>query len=187
MLKTIIISGKSGHGKDMSAYFMEKELEAHGKKVMVIHFADVLKYFLTEFYHWDGDKNKPENRTLLQHVGTDMVRAKIPDYWTCIVMGFLNAQEDYSDFDVALVPDARFENEVNILLEYLTDVTTVRINRTNSDGSVWLNPQLTEDQRHHPSETSLDNYVFDYTIINDEGIDTLKESCITVLQDLNMI
>lgn len=186
MNKVFIISGKSGHGKDQVAAFMREALEASGKKVLIIHFADVLKYFLKEYYGYDGDKSKPENRSLLQHVGTDMVRKKHANYWAGVVLGFLSAQEDYEDFDYAIVPDARFENEVELLMRNLRGAVSIRVERYNEDGSPWVNPKLTDEQRAHASETSLDDYVFDYTIINDGDLELLKDNCMILLDDLKI-
>jgi len=73
------------------------------------------------------------------------VRAHNPDYWTHVVVDFLKAIEDYSDFDVAIIPDGRFENEINIALSTLNNCYSIRIERTNEDGTPWVNPTLTED------------------------------------------
>jgi len=115
------------------------------------------------------------------------VRARHPNFWTGIVVGLIQAWEPYSNFDVAIIPDARFPNEVNISLENLKNSVSVRIERKNPDGTPWINPVLTESQRNHPSETSLDNFAFDYIIHNDEGLDVLRESAITILKDLKII
>ena len=186
MNNTIIISGKAGSGKDTVAQFMKKELEKHGKRVLVIHYGDAVKWVLRDFFNWDGKKDAV-GRTLLQRIGTDVVRAQFPNFWTGIVVGLLEAFEPYSDFDVALVPDARFPNEVDIALENLKNCVAIRINRRNADGTEWINPNLTEEQRNHPSETSLDTFAFDYVIHNDEGLDTLEESAKTILTDLKLI
>lgn len=186
MKDTIILSGKSGSGKDMTAQFMKEELAKHGQKALVIHYADAVKWFCRDFLDWDGKKDEV-GRTLLQMVGTDIVRAKHPNFWVGIVVGLIQAFEPYKDFDVAIIPDARFPNEVNISLENLKNCVSVRIERKNADGTDWINPTLTEDQRNHPSETSLDCFAFDYVIHNDEGLDTLRESAITVLKDLKFI
>ena len=186
MKNTILISGKAGSGKDMTAQFMKEELEKHGKKVLIIKYGDAVKWVLRDYFNWDGKKDAV-GRTLLQRVGTDVVRAKHPNFWTAIVVGLLQAFEPYSDFDIALVPDARFPNEVDIALRELQNCVVVRIERRNADGSEWVNTTLTEEQRKHPSETSLDHYAFDYVIHNDEGLDTLKESAITILKDLDLI
>lgn len=186
MRQTIILSGKSGAGKDMMAQFMKEELEKKGKRVLVIHYADALKWFLRDFMNWDGKKDEV-GRTLLQQVGTDIVRACHPNFWTGIVVGLIQAFEPYSNFDVAIVPDARFPNEIDIALQVLEKCVAVRIERSNKDGTPWINPTLTEDQRNHASETSLDCYAFDYVVHNDEGLDTLRESAITILKDLELI
>ncbi len=186
MNNTIIISGKAGSGKDTVAQFMKEELEKHGKRVLIIHYGDAVKWVLRDFFNWDGKKDAV-GRTLLQRIGTDVVRAKFPNFWTGIVVGLLEAFEPYSDFDIALVPDARFPNEVDIALENLKNCITVRINRHNADGTEWINPNLTEEQRNHPSETSLDTFAFDYVIHNDEGLNTLEESAKTILTDLKLI
>ena len=186
MKGTIILSGKSGSGKDMTAQFMKEELAKHGQKALVIHYADAVKWFCREFLDWDGKKDEV-GRTLLQMVGTDIVRAKHPNFWVGIVVGLIQAFEPYKDFDVAIIPDARFPNEVDISLANLKNSVSVRIERKNADGSAWVNPTLTEEQRKHPSETSLDCFAFDYVIHNDEGLDTLRESAIAVLEDLKFI
>ena len=186
MKGTIILSGKSGSGKDMMAQFMKEELAKHGQKVLVIHYADAVKWFCRDFLNWDGNKDIV-GRTLLQRVGTDIVRAKHPNFWTGIVVGLIQAFEPYQDFDLAIIPDARFPNEVDISLENLKNCVSVRIERRNADGTPWINPVLTEDQRNHPSETSLDVFAFDYIVHNDEGLDTLRESAQTILKDLKYI
>lgn len=183
---TILISGKAGSGKDTIAQFMKEELEKHGKKVLIIKYGDAVKWVLRDYFNWDGKKDIV-GRTLLQYIGTDVVRAVHPNFWTGIVVGLLQAFEPHGDFDIALVPDARFPNEVDIALQNLQNCVAVRVNRRNPDGSEWVNPALTEDQRNHPSETSLDHYAFDFVIHNDEGLDTLKESAITVLEELELI
>ena len=186
MKGTIILSGKSGSGKDMVAQFMKGELEKHNQRALVIHFADAVKWFCRDFLNWDGKKDEI-GRTLLQTVGTNIVRAKHPNFWTGIVVGLIQAFEPYKDFDVAIIPDARFPHEVDISLENLKNCVSVRIERTNADGTDWINPALTEEQRNHPSETSLDVFAFDYIIHNDEGLELLKESARTILEDLKYI
>lgn len=182
-MTTLILSGKSGAGKDITAQFMKEKLVSEGKRVIVIHYADVLKFFLREYYEWDGQKDE-YGRTLLQHVGTDQVRSVFPNYWVGTVVGFLAA---VNDFDVAIIPDARFPNEIEVSMNTLEPSYCIRIERQNKDGSKWVNSQLTKEQQQHPSETSLDDYVFDYVIHNDEGLETLKESSYTVLRDIGLI
>lgn len=185
-MKCIVISGKAGHGKDMTAYFMKEELEARGFKTLTIHYGDAVKWVLRDYFDWDGNKDE-YGRHMLQYIGTDVVRKNHPNFWTKIVAKLLSAFDKEKLFDAALVPDARFENEVQITMETIPDSICVRVQRENPDGTEWINPTLTEEQRQHPSETSLDDYGFDYVIHNDEGLETLKESAITVLKNIGII
>lgn len=185
-MKTILISGKSGSGKDMFASFLKDELEQNGQRVIITHYADPVKFFAEKYFGWDGVKDE-KGRHLLQTLGTDWVRTVLPNYWVGVITGFIDAMEPNDQFDVAIIADTRFLNEIQIPYEVLDDVSTVRIKRMNSDGTLWTNPALTEEQKNHPSETSLDDYVFDYTIINDEGLDTFKESAHTFLVDIGLV
>jgi len=184
MNKVIIISGKSGAGKDMIGHFMKEELEKHHQRVLVIHYADAVKWVLRDYFNWDGKKDE-RGRTLLQHIGTDVVRAKYPNFWVNIVADLISAFED--EFDVAIIPDARFENEVQIVMEKFPALTCIRIERTNADGTAWVNPAFTPEQLIHPSETSLDDFSFNYIVHNDAGLEELKDSAVAILEDLNLI
>lgn len=185
-MKCIIISGKAGHGKDMTAHFMREKLEAEGLRVITIHYGDAVKWVIKDYFNWSGQKDEV-GRQLLQQIGTNVVRAYDPNFWVDIVGKLLVAFDKANLFDVALIPDARFENEIEVIMDMLPNSVRVRIERRNEDGTAWINETLTEEQRQHPSETSLDNYVFDYVILNDEGLDLLKESATTVLEDIGII
>ena len=185
-MKTILISGKSGSGKDMLAKFLQEELSAAGKRTIITHYGDPVKYFAKEYFGWNGIKDE-NGRHLLQHLGTELVRSVLPNYWTGVIIGFLDAIEPHNQFDVAIVADVRFPNEAEIPFDQLEDVVSIRIERRNADGTPWVNPLLTEEQRNHSSETSLDCYAFDYVIHNDEGLELLKESAHTLLVDLGLI
>lgn len=184
MNKCIIISGKSGAGKDMIAHFMRQRLEQEGLRVLTIHYGDAVKWVLRDYFNWNGQKDE-KGRTLLQHIGTDVVRTKYPNYWTNIVAELVSAFEN--EFDIALIPDARFPNEVEIVMNTIPNSICVRIERKNADGTDWANPAFTKEQLQHPSETSLDNYGFDYIIHNDEGLEMLRDSANTLLTDLGLI
>ena len=84
----ICVSGKAQHGKDTCAGIMQRLLEERGKKVRVIHYADLLKYLCKTYFDWNGEKDD-YGRTLLQRVGTDTIRAQKPDYWVNFVIDFL--------------------------------------------------------------------------------------------------
>ena len=161
-MKLILFTGQAGAGKDTAARYAKELLEKDGKRVLVTHYADLVKYICRQFFGWNGEKDEA-GRTLLQTVGTDVVRKKYPDYWVNFILTMLELFPD--EWDVVLIPDARFENECELPREHGFDTTVVRIERP------FLKSALTEEQKRHPSETSLQKYIPDYTIVNYESED----------------
>ena len=145
-MQLILISGKAGHGKDTLAGFLKEHMEADGKKVLITHYGDLLKYICKQFFGWDGQKDE-KGRTLLQYVGTDIIRKQAPDYWVDFVAGILRMFND--EWDYVLIPDVRFPNEIDRMKEF--NPKHIRIIRPGFN-------MLTEEQQKHPSETALDNY-----------------------------
>lgn len=160
-MKVCCISAKAGHGKDTAAEILKNYLETRGKRVLIIHFADLLKYICKQFFGWDGNKDE-RGRTLLQYIGTDVVGAKNPAYWAEFVTNFLKMFED--EWDYVLIPDCRYPVEV-ATVESVFETTVLRVERPNFDNG------LTDVQKNHPSEVDMDYYPFDLILYNDKGID----------------
>lgn len=158
-MKVITISGKAQAGKDTTARLLKDQLNSEGHSVLITHYADLLKYQATTLFGWNGKKDDA-GRTLLQRLGTDIVRAKNPNYWVDYLVDMLWIYED--QWDYVLIPDARFPNEIEAMkLEF--HGIALRVVSDFDNG-------LTDEQKNHPSETALDDYEFDYTIINDRTI-----------------
>lgn len=163
----ILLSGKAQSGKDYIANIMKQQFEENGNKVLVTHYADLLKYILKTFFNWDGKKDK-KGRDLLQRVGTDVIRKKMPDYWVNFISQMISFFSN--EWNYILIPDTRFPNEIEVMQKNPdVNVITIRINRVN------FTPQLTLEQQQHPSETSLDEYDFDYYVSND-GTETVNNA-----------
>lgn len=155
-MTVITISGKAESGKDTTAKMLKNRLEDIGYSVLICHYADLLKYICRTFFEWDGKKNE-EGRTLLQKVGTEGIREQKPDYWVDFIKDVLRFFPD--EWDYVLIPDTRFPNEIESIKSEF-HCTTLHITRPNYEN------HLTEEQRKHPSETALDEFEFDYEIIN---------------------
>ena len=164
-MKVIAISGKAQHGKDTVATLLKSQLEFTGNSVLVTHYADLVKYVCTNFFNWNGVKDE-YGRSLLQKVGTDIVRKKCPDYWVNFVAQMLTFF--YGEWDYVLIPDCRFPNEVDRMKDVGLEAIHVRVVRSNFVST------LTPEQQAHPSETALDNCVPDKYIFNDGTIDDLR-------------
>jgi hypothetical protein len=176
-MKIILFSGKSQHGKDQSATFLKEIIEADGKKVLIMHYADLLKYLCRQVFGWDGVKDE-KGRSLLQRVGTDVIRKQNPNYWVNFVSEFLSIF--YDEWDYVLIPDCRFPNEVEVM-DDTYNVFSVRVNRIDFESS------LTDEQKNHISETALDNYQFDYYIDTISGLDILRQKLKIMYEYMHII
>lgn len=163
--KAIAISGRAGAGKDTAAKMVQTRLQADGNSTLITHYADLLKYICSTFFGWDGEKNE-YGRTLLQCVGTDVVRAQNPNYWVDFIADILTFFRN--EWDYVIIPDARFPNEIERLKERGIHTVHLKIERPG------LVSALTEKQQRHISETALDNTYYDYLILNDGDLDKLE-------------
>lgn len=163
-MKIICISAKARHGKDASAEILKDFFEANGKKVLVTHFADLLKYICKAFFNWNGEKDNA-GRTLLQKVGTDIIGRQQPDFWVNFLVDIFKFFEN--EWDIVLIPDCRFPIEFEVLKEAF-DVELLRIERPNFDNG------LTNEQKNHKSEIALDNYSYDVKILNNGTLEELE-------------
>ena len=171
-LKIFLISGKARHGKDTVASMLEKELINKGKRVLVTHYADLVKYICKTFFDWDGNKDE-KGRTILQYVGTDIVRNKRPNYWVEFVMEVLWMFGD--NWDYVIIPDTRFPNEVDLPKQTYDTVYHIKVVSPDCDS------ELTEEQLNHPSETALDDTEPDRVIVN-KTLEGLHKSVQKILE-----
>lgn len=167
LLNIILISGKAFNGKDSAASLLSSLIENDGGKVLITHYADLVKYVSKIFWNWNGEKDN-YGRTLLQQVGTDIVRKEKPDYWVDFVKDFVKFSK--SEWDYVIIPDVRFSNEINTWknIDGINSIA-IRVNRLNFEST------LTEEQKRHPSETALDDWEFDYYINAENDMDSFKK------------
>ena len=160
-MKVCCISAKAQHGKDTAAESLKYYLENKGQKVLITHFADLLKFICIKFFNWNGLKDEA-GRTLLQYIGTDIVGAKKPEYWAEFIVSILRMFEN--EWDYVLIPDCRYPIEVETVSKSFKTYV-LRVERPNFDSG------LTETQKKHASEVSMDNYAFDAILYNDGTLD----------------
>jgi hypothetical protein len=165
-LRIITISGKAKAGKDTTADFMKEILESKGYTVLIIHYADYLKFCCEKYFGWDGKKDE-KGRELLQRVGTNVGRKRNPGMWTRVVGEFITAFGQ--DYDYILIPDTRFPDEIEFFKSKFPDTIAIKVNRGSFDNG------LTPEQKAHESECALDEFNFDYYVINIFDLDFLKD------------
>ena len=169
-MRVIAISGKAESGKDTIAQELKNILEENNKKVMIIHFADVLKFSCQKYFGWNGEKNT-QGRTLLQYVGTELREKNNPNMWVNITKELIYGFG--SEFDYVIIPDVRFKEEMRMVKDEF-NCFSLRIERYDYDESGTPHKhinKLTEEQRVHKSETELDLYNFDFVIRNNTTLD----------------
>lgn len=170
----LTISGKAGSGKDTVAEILKKKLEEQCKSVLVIHFADLLKYICKQYFGWDGNKNEA-GRTMLQVIGTDIVRKQNPNFWVEFVLSTLRFFNGSWDF--VLIPDARFPNEVDLMRDSEFHALNMVVTRTE------YVTKLTSEQQNHASETSILEIKSDFNISNDGTLEELETKIIKWIEE----
>lgn len=180
-MKIIMISGKSGSGKNALAAAFANALKDN--RVLTIAFGDLVKTFLKQYYGWNGEKDEA-GRKMLQELGTNKVRKMFPTYWAEVVAEFVMATA--ADWDYVIIPDWRFVNEYYTIADYTNNTILIRVERYNEDGSKWVNPDMTPEQLNHISENELEKFSFDYIVENRGDISNLDDAAATIIEDQHL-
>lgn len=163
MDRLFLISGKAEHGKTTTANILQEELTKMGYKVVITRYAKYLKEIARDYCGWDGNKDA-KGRELLQTLGTEIIRQKMnkPLFHVERICEDIEIAQNYVDY--VIVDDVRYENEILYPMAVFGDkVFTIRVNRFDKDTLEPFSSSLTEEQKKHISETSLDNFNFDYS------------------------
>jgi hypothetical protein len=147
---------KARNGKDSVARFM---IERAPADVLRIGFADAL-YDHCRVVH--GMKAK--DATLLQRVGVDM-RKSNPTVWIDAVYWKIYDKRP----KVVVIPDTRFPNEAEFVKQM--GGQTLKVVRSDLAGKPF---QVTDRDPNHISETALNDWQWDLTLYNYQGLDELR-------------
>ncbi len=178
----VLISGKARMGKDTFAYMASGYFNVRGIQSEVMHFSDKLKQVARNM-GWDGKKDL-RGRTLLQKLGTEVGREYDVDLW----VKFIASKIEETHSTLIFLPDWRYPNEYSSLVDILESskdhtykFLTIRI---RPSAEYQFQNDLTEEQKNHISETSLDGFDFDLSIFrNGDG----KEGLVSVLDGIEKI
>lgn len=164
-LPNIGLIGKMRSGKDtVAAYLAEK----YGYTRFA--FGDELKRYAHELF--GESEGKP--RELLQWFGQTM-RERDPDVWVRKCLVEIDMWRDWTEYDgPVVIVDVRQPNEYHALkaagytLVRVEAPEALRIHRAIESGDTFNLRDLT-----HDTETALDNFVADFTVVNDAGLPEL--------------
>ena len=176
-MQVIAFTGRKGHGKDSAAAPI---LEIRQPKSLLkvwtqVNFGDLVKevcmlvFDLTAEEVYDPLVKEVKlikypfetPRSIMQKVGTDLFRSEWPNVW-------VEAWErEAVKHSYVVVTDLRFLNEYNMIKHYWG--TVVRIHRPGVD-----------DSDKHKSETEMDSFDADNTIINDSSFEALERKVLEI-------
>lgn len=168
-MQIIILSGKAESGKNKVASIIEENLK--DKKVITISYAFYLKEYAKKILKWDGlEDTKP--RTFLQEIG-DYVKEIDKNFLINRLLQDIEVYKKY--FDVIIISDARFVEEINCIKEKYLNTKVINI--------VGRSNKLTEIEKNHITETALDNYdLYDFKIENTSSIEELEEKVLKIIE-----
>ena len=185
MNKIIVgISGKAESGKNSFAELARKT--DRNLIAFEFAFANEVKRLALDL-GWNGLKDESGREGLIwlgegarEHFDNDIwIKKLLRNMWEIIKQSSCIINKDYAVF---FVTDMRYENESEALWKFAKEVGadyySVRIERPGHENI------LTKEQRKNPSETSLDNYAFNYVVINDGTYDDFKRKVHQVMDDI---
>ncbi len=179
--KIYLISGKARHGKTTLGDYIKEYYEQKGKKCILTSYAKYIKMYAMELTDWDGnEETKP--RDILQKLGTDVIRQKLGKE-EFFVKRLEEDMDIYREFaDAVVISDARIPIEIDYFKEKKDlNTTSILIKRPDFEN------HLSDDQKRHNTETALDKYdSYDYTIVNDDSLESLKEKIFEYLEGIEL-
>lgn len=174
-MKIYLISGKARNGKSTVGTFIKEEYEKQGKKVCEIGYGSYIKYYAKTYFGWDG-KEETKPRSLLQELGTEIIRKKIdPMFHVNRIMEDIKVLSYF--YDIAVISDVREPIEIITPKNEFDDVVSINVKRTNFE------TELSEKEQKHFTEVALDNFDnYDYKVLNDGSLDDLKKKIIEIIE-----
>ena len=162
-----LICGKARNGKDTIANYIKDYYEEIGKKPCIMHISNYIKHFAIDYFGWDGnDETKP--RSLLQELGTDIIRVKMKKdmFFINRLLEDMEVLENF--YDTFIVADVRLPIELDNLSK---DGKSIKIHISRPE----YETELSGKEQQHITETALDSYDdYDYKVIN-TTLEKLKE------------
>jgi hypothetical protein len=203
MKQIIMLAGMARSGKDSLGKFL-KQIDPTIKLVsfagpMKQIISDTMKIDLNDLEDWKNDgyalmhgippaDQEDESfelqtyREILQRFGTEAMKPIFgDDVWASVATKYIDNMFNFSD--TVVITDFRFQAEHEYLYEYYVNngvmdaeevtITTVKVDREMPKGDT------------HISERDLDEWPFDYQIINDGSLEDLKDKANKLLEALD--
>ncbi|WP_207708735.1 nucleoside/nucleotide kinase family protein [Heliobacterium mobile] len=173
----IAITGKMRSGKDLIAEYLVRK---YGFRRFA--FGDGVRA-VTHLIYPDIQNSGTKPRSLYQQIG-QALRQIDPAVWLNYTLKEINASTN--PFDSIVISDLRQPNEYKALLNNGFTIVRVqstvenRLARMNAVGDVF-----TMDDINHETESHIDNFVVDFDITNDDGVDQLYKRIESMLSSMS--
>ena len=172
-MQIILIGGKARSGKSTIANFMVEELKKQGKKPCELQIGQYIKYYAMKYFNWDG-KEETKPRSLLQELGTEVIRNKIdPDFHIDRLIQDIEVLSYF--YDTFIVSDVRMPVEIEKPKTKFDNVVTLKMVRESDE--------LNSKEQKHVTETALDSYdEIDYIVDNNKTLEDLRLKAKDILE-----
>ena len=171
------ICGKAGSGKSLIGKNLYKEYTKKKYKTIISPYTKYLKNYIKEITGKQiNEKNKP--RTILQELSSKLIKEELgyKDFFIKRQIEDISIYEYF--FDVIIIPDVRFPEEIDTLKRTFKNVISIGVKRSNYDNG------LTKKEKNDITETALDNYHnFDY-ILDNQGTQNLKNDVLNIIENI---
>lgn len=199
-VQLIGIHGAARTGKDTVAEILQNELNS---SAYILAFAEPLKLACEEAFGIDMHSQDKEEvhaywgkspREILQYVGTEMFREQLTNllpgisenFWVArmhyaITQGAMHAGFSciaYEAGDVVIIPDVRFQNEVDFILN--NNGSIIHLTRPGADGKVGIPGHASESGVTFPLDPERI-----YPISNNSTLEDLNEKVKQLAEHFN--
>ena len=173
-MKVICISAKAQHGKDTSAIILKDIYEAEGKRVLITHYADLLKYICKTFFGWNGEKDDRARKFLSDLKALTAAYNDFPTKWLCRQYEtFL--QNDEELMFVHIREGAEIDKFV-LLTGGNAKTLLIR-------GGERMRPKC-ETGYGNASDDQVENYSYDYYFVNDKPLEETEASFLSFIESI---
>lgn len=178
-MKIFVIGGEARSGKSTFGSLLREELKDYGYKPCVMQITSPLYSYARNYFDYDPNKD-PKPREFLQKMGIEIIKEKLGKKDFLLNRLYEDIEILSNFFDVFIITDARLINEFLSIKAKYEDVVSIKLIRNNFDN------KLTTEEKEHVTEKEISMYNdFDY-IVENKGIDSLKEKALEIIHNTEM-
>lgn len=178
-MKVFVIGGCARTGKNTFGNYLRDELKEYGYKPCVMHLTEPLYSYARNYFDWNENTGE-KPREFLQKMGIEIIKEKLHKNLFLIDRTCEDIEILSNFFDVFIITDARLIMEFRELKTRFDDVVTIKLIRDDYEDG------LNDEERHHITETEINDYNdFDY-IIKNTGFEELRLKAKEIIKNEEM-